>query len=487
MECCVLDRRNYVWIFEEVPKEIKLLILSWLDLKTLNTCSLVSKQFHRYAQDNLIWLRQCESYWWNVPHASNSANSFLESQLNKNNMSWKEYFVEKYLLSIENPEVTLSASLFPSCINPRYRHSCVSISKPENSTKSPQILILGGTGPSSDITYGDVFLVNLEQVVNVNRALQTVKGLLGLVQKLSASPGDRESKQPLWTGSLNLTNCELAVKVFPLSLQGKPEDYKSTRNFTCTIGNKVWIWGGSHSFPPVKSNDLFTMDTETNIWTKVTNFKGNVPSPRSDHCGAVIGKEFFIFGGSDANVKPLADVHKFNTETLEWTEIVPKGTGPSARSGHTCSALGHKIFVYGGATWDSKARIWKDKSNDVFVFDTITNTWTKPAVTGDLPAVSTFAGSFSIGSHFWLIGGGSKQSDFVSNSIYLLDTISMTWKKLASKGLENTFQAKDCISATVAGDKVYLFGGFRGEPVNELQCIDMNWITKLKTSTRVVF
>jgi len=481
MEPCDIIRRDYVWIFEEVPKEIKLLIISFLDLKTVNACTLVSRQFYKYAQDNQIWQRLSEQHWWNVPHVSNTVNAFLESQP-KNTLSWKEYFVEKYLLSKETPDVTFSTSLFPACINARYRHSCAALVKPRNSTsKTSQIVILGGTGPSSDVTFGDVFLLNIDQ----SPLKGVFSGFLGLVQKLSASPGDRESK-PLWSGSLNLSSCELAVKVFPLSQwQGKPNDYKSTRNFTCCIGNKVWVWGGSHSFPPVKSNDLYALDIDTQKWTTVLPLRGEAPSPRSDHCGAVVGKEFFVFGGSDANVKPLADVHKFNTETLQWTEIVPRGAGPSPRSGHTCAALGTKIFVYGGATWDSKARVWKDKSNDIYVFDTVTNTWTRPAVTGDLPAVSTFAASFTVGTHFWLIGGGSKQSDFVSNSIYLLDTVSMTWKKLVTKGLEN-FQAKDCISATVAGDKVYLFGGFRGEPVNELQCIDMNWISKLKSALGTV-
>jgi len=46
------------------------------------------------------------------------------------------------------------------------------------------------------------------------------------------------------------------------------------------------------------------------------------------------------------------------------------------------------------------------------------------------------------------------------------------------------FQAKDCISATVSGDKVFLFGGYRGAPGNELQCIDMHWLSKVKKSIR---
>jgi len=294
----------------------------------------------------------------------------------------------------------------------------------------------------------------------------------------ASTPGERDSR-PSWSGTLSAADQkDYAVQVFSqTNLVGKPENFKSTRKFTCTIGEKIWIWGGSHSFPPVKSSDLFSLDVATQEWKHITNYTGVPPSPRSDHCGAAVGKNFFIFGGSDENVKPLADVHKFNTATLEWSKLEPQGEGPTARSGHTCTPLGSKIYVFGGAKWDSTESKWKDKSNDLFIYNTTTNTWIKPTVSGEVPLVSTFASSFTLGNHIWILGGGRKDGDFVSDTMYALDTITLTWKNMKISG---SFLAKDCISATVSGDKVFLFGGYRGEPVNELQCIDMSWVTKVK-------
>lgn len=54
----------------------------------------------------------------------------------------------------------------------------------------------------------------------------------------------------------------------------------------------------------------------------------------------------------------------------------------------------------------------------------------------------------------------------------------MTW---VTTKITGEFLAKDCVSACVVGSKVVLLGGFRGEPVNEMQVVSMNWMNKMKT------
>lgn len=51
--------------------------------------------------------------------------------------------------------------------------------------------------------------------------------------------------------------------------------------------------------------------------------------------------------------------------------IEPTGAVPPARFGHWAVVLDKKIYIFGGKTVDHKAM------NDMFVFDTETNTWTQ--------------------------------------------------------------------------------------------------------------
>ena len=60
---------------------------------------------------------------------------------------------------------------------------------------------------------------------------------------------------------------------------------------------------------------MYTVEAEGNkhIMTKVTDFKGVPPSPRSDHSCVAIGTKLYIFGGSDSQVTPQGDLHIFDT------------------------------------------------------------------------------------------------------------------------------------------------------------------------------
>jgi len=206
------------------------------------------------------------------------------------------------------------------------------------------------------------------------------------------------------------------------------------------------------------------------------NTTGTPPSPRSDHSIAVVDKFIYVFGGSDEKVTPLNDVHVLDTETLTWTAVETKGQSPSPRSGHTTVAIGSKVFYFGGAKWNPSSSQWVSKSNELYLFDTVTCSWSKPSTTGKSPSVSTFAASFVFGRHIWLIGGGKTDGDFVSDTIYILDTVTLRWDVPKISGF---FLAKDCISATVVGNCVLLFGGYRGDPVNELQVLEMVWHDKM--------
>jgi len=247
-----------------------------------------------------------------------------------------------------------------------------------------------------------------------------------------------------------------------------------TRHTSVVVNGKLWIFGGSNISS--KMNELYLMDPETRNIVRVEPRSGVPPSSRSDHGCAAVGNKIFIFGGSDLSVTPQNDVHSFDTETLIWSELKTNGTVPSPRSGLVCVTLGKNIYLFGGAQWNQKK--WTHKSNELFIFNTESLSWSKPNTEGPPPGVSTFAAAFPYGRHIWIIGGGSARGGFVCESISLFDTVSLNWTNPVIDG--KRFNQKDCVSACVVDDKVILFGGFRGRPINELQILHMKWVKKFK-------
>jgi len=465
-------REEHIWSL--IPIELKLVVLGWLDLKTLLDCSLVSNSFYQYCKDERIWLNMCHRYWMgdmkvNFSMIYDAARPL--DRITSIRFKWKAYFVEKYLLSRKDCAF-LSESLFPQCVSPRFRHTCTAV---KSTSDEYFALMIGGTGTAAtDQTLGDISLFSLQPVQKTkSKVLQSISSFF----RGYASPPSSflAVTKPSFEQQLPLTQSDMNIKIY--KIEATPTaTYKSSRHVAVLISDKLWIFGGSHSSPVVKTNDLWKFDLVTQNWEKVVGF-GVPPSPRSDHSAVVVGKSIFIFGGSDDKVSPLNDVHRFDTETLTWSTLDVKGNPPSVRSGHTTIAVGNNIFLFGGARWDSRTSQWLSKSNELFIFDTVTYTWTKPSTSGRPPAVSTFAASFLLGNHIWIIGGGRIDGDYVSDTIYLLDCVTLKWETPHLKG---TFTSKDCISATLAGNQVLLFGGYRGNPVNELQVLEMVWLDKMR-------
>ena len=83
------------------------------------------------------------------------------------------------------------------------------------------------------------------------------------------------------------------------------------------------------------------------------------------------------------------------------------------------------MYIFGGARWDATANSWFEKSNDIWVLDTDTMTWSKPKTKGPAPPVSTFPAAFGVGRHIWILGGGRLEATYVSDNVSVLDTSNL--------------------------------------------------------------
>jgi len=447
--------RNIITV---LPSELILLVFSFLDPEdipaTARTCTL----FHHFTKDKSLWLALSTRYY----------NVNPQAKVN----DWRTYFAMKWTLS--------QSGSMQWVVPPRESIACLPEERSRHSGNlvGDAIVFIGGNDKRGD-SFGDVHIF---------------------------TPKTMKFRKKF-------------VRNMPRSI---------ARHSTCTIDEKIWIFGGSITTDDrptkFKTNHLAKFDPATFRWEVVENVKGIPPSPRSDHGLAAVANCIYVFGGSNADVKPTADLFEFNTVTKTWTELTNMTTGqaPSPRSGHTMGSIGKKIFVFGGAVWSGEE--WHDHSNELFVFDTETRQWTKPEIHGQAPNVSIFATLFTIGPFVWIIGGGSMHSPVVLKEIRLLDTINWTWtaskrkaqdlnlrellyelklRNLPTTGgdliesLERALEKEnlECLEIegptlqplcgsvpTVFGNKVFLFGGFCGGPVNELRIIDLKWVQRLQNS-----
>lgn len=263
------------------------------------------------------------------------------------------------------------------------------------------------------------------------------------------------------------------MKVEKVNLtQGNPP--KFARHTGVPIGDKVYLFGG---FDGVSQHfHLSVLDTKTHAWTNPKPL-GKLPPSRTNHSAVAIGTRMYIFGGMYKDSNPggldklifLNDLHALETEggALAWSKIPQKGDIPTPRCGHRMVAFGHLLVLFGGGCGEQ----WDLKFSDIYVFDTTTNVWTKPKIVGKAP-VCTFTVAFSAGVFLFIFGGQSLNDNNLTNELYCLDTVSLTWSLLVPTG--DKPGARDMASGNIVGSSMYMFGGYCGTAIDNLFRLQMD-------------
>lgn len=257
-------------------------------------------------------------------------------------------------------------------------------------------------------------------------------------------------------------------KVNPVS--GLPP--KFARHTAVTIEKKIYLFGG---FDGVSRHfHLSVFDTISTEWASPRP-QGPPPPSRTNHSAVAVGSKMYVFGGmykdnAGGNDKLifLNDMYALNTEgQLRWDRIPQKGDLPTPRCGHRMAVFGHMLVLFGGGCGEQ----WDSKFSDVYVFDTTTNEWVKPKITGQAP-VCTFTVTFSAGVFLFVFGGQSLHDNNLTNDLYCLDTVSMTWSLVTPQGTKPG--ARDMASGNVVGSNMFMFGGYCGNAIDNLFKLQMD-------------
>jgi len=255
----------------------------------------------------------------------------------------------------------------------------------------------------------------------------------------------------------------------------KPEIKGSVPSFarhtSVIVGDKVFTFGGFDG----TSNfyELGVLDLNTMEWN-YPEVRGRPPIARTNHTAAVVGSKMYIYGGNytpmpDGDYTVLGDMHVLDTTTMTWSQPTLSGPNPGKRTAHTMKAVGSKIYLFGGGLWEPKPlNRWIEKYNDVFVLNTEKLHWEI------LPAklnICSFPISWTMEEFIFFYGGQSANSEQLTNGLYYFDTISHTVTEIKTTPKPKPL---DLGTASVIGNKAFIFAGSSGVPVNDMMAFVFN-------------
>lgn len=122
-------------------------------------------------------------------------------------------------------------------------------------------------------------------------------------------------------------------------------------------------------------NDIRVLDTETFIWSRL-RVSGSPPEHRFDHTMDISGSDIILFGGwtktsgARQQHEPTEESCDYfmiwSTDSMSWKRGKYIGNPPTSRFGHTSTAIGPHLLIFGG--WE-----YTKAQNEIIVLRECTN------------------------------------------------------------------------------------------------------------------
>jgi len=240
------------------------------------------------------------------------------------------------------------------------------------------------------------------------------------------------------------------------------------------VGSDLYIFGGM--YVPVGSTDsgapmslpencadMFRFSTTMIQWEQLNapQVSGSQPSGRFSHAMVAVGRDLYLFGGSNFRGY-TADLFRFSTTTKHWEQLDARqvlGSPPSARKAHGMVAVGIDLYVFGGLGYDEHA------GSDLFRFSTTAKEWVQlkvPQISGSLPRALEYHSMMAVGSDFYVFGGRrTSLSRHFPAELFRFSTTANQWEQLnAPQASGLLFSSERTGHSMVAvGRDLYIFGG----------------------------
>ena len=122
-----------------------------------------------------------------------------------------------------------------------------------------------------------------------------------------------------------------------------------------------------------------------------------------------------------------AGTWQYSPITNAWTQMSPNGTSPTAAGYFAAMAYdsaSDKIYLFGGTTRSGY-------TNDLYMYDVPSNTWTKLRPSGTLPSARQFPGlAYDSTNNVFLMVSGSNDAGLL-NDTWIYDPVANSWAQLS--------------------------------------------------------
>ncbi|CAH1796061.1 unnamed protein product [Owenia fusiformis] len=264
-------------------------------------------------------------------------------------------------------------------------------------------------------------------------------------------------------------------------LESKNQFAPRDGHVSCDVNGSLYVFGGVERTADgdnLESQSLLKLDIESSTWSQIPS-KGDVPAARSAATMTCVNNNLYIFGGLNQTSGWLQDIYVFNTETGIWTRPDTKGAQPSPRDKLKSVAIGTKIYFFGGFgpktgeddieevdDFDEDDEDFEDEQdqgaefgwfNDIFVFDTESNTWSNPMQMNlAVPTPRAAHGMCAIGKNIVIFGG--RDTEARRNDLHIFNTETMKWEtELQVKGRQP--EPRSFHTCTAVNHRMVVMGG----------------------------
>ncbi|KAJ0049262.1 hypothetical protein Pint_16276 [Pistacia integerrima] len=178
-----------------------------------------------------------------------------------------------------------------------------------------RLFIFGGCGKSSDtndeVYYNDLYILNTGEFLYLTSITKCFRLLKSMFHFILVSSSLAETF--VWKRA---------------TTSGNPPSARDSH--TCSSWkNKIIVVGGEDGHDYYLS-DVHILDAETLTWKELKT-SGQMLPPRAGHATVAFGKNLFVFGGFTDSQNLYDDLYMLDVDTGIWTKVMTIGEGPSAR------------------------------------------------------------------------------------------------------------------------------------------------------------
>ncbi|XP_076464577.1 kelch domain-containing protein 3-like [Babylonia areolata] len=254
----------------------------------------------------------------------------------------------------------------------------------------------------------------------------------------------------------------------------KPEEeryvpYKRYGHTAVNYNDHAYIWGGRNDGDGA-CDVLFCFDTETLSWS-CPEVGGYIPAARDGHTACVIDHKMYIFGGYEELTDLFSDqIFTLDFRDFSWALVRFRTGVPEniCRDFHTATAVGSKMYVFGGRSDDGGVNFTNSEiyDNSMLAFDTLTSSWEViPCQPGFKPVGRRSHSTFEYNGCLYVFGGYNGLMDQHFADMYKFNLDTRKWSTVHTGGRGPCARRRQC--CCMIESKVHLFGGTSPRPQRE--------------------